>query len=126
MSNGEVDAEVWERKDKLNSRMSALKAASTVSEGTAIPAEVVIAEADKYYKWLTQDQSFAEKENVPGNSSNSNSTNTVYPVPTTGQLKWLTAIKEKHGYTAEQVFDKCKKYPSNKDQALECVKLMKQ
>ncbi len=122
----EEDIKAFERKDRLNARMSALKAASTVSEGSVVPAEVIIGEADKYYGWLTQDQEWKDG-NIPMGTDVVSNNNTVsnLPVPTTEQMKWLNLIKENYGFTQEQVFEAFKKYPANKDQAIEMVKQLK-
>jgi len=51
--------EVWEKKDKLMSAMSALKAASVIFEGSGHPSGTILKQAKKYYDWLQ-----ACKENV--------------------------------------------------------------
>ena len=121
--NEEVDQSVWRRKDMLNARMSALKAASINHEGKEYSREYLLKEADDYYAWIVQDQEWKNDNTVVCDKSNSNSS--IIPTPTVEQAKWLKAIEEKHGFTKEQVWTKCKSFPSDKTSAVEIVRKMK-
>ena len=122
------DKEAFRKKDQLNARQSSLKAASTVHEGSAHPAEFILNEADKYYQWLSQDQ---EWKDVGQHSISTatvgdiNKSNTDLPTPTVVQKEWLDKIEKTYGFTAQQVYEKCGSYPSSKDQATSVVRKLK-
>lgn len=99
------DDTVWKNKDMLNSRMSAIKAASLILEGTSWGTEDVLKQADEYYKWITQDQPW------------SNEPVTVTPTPTAKQKKLLEAVAKKLGKDFEEIVTGCKKFPSNEKEA---------
>lgn len=107
----------FERKDMLNSRMSAIKAISTVCEGTNISEDELLKRADKVFDWIAQDQTW-EIPNVFVGDGN------VTPVPTVKQKEWLDRIQDKHKFTPEQVFKVLGKYPGNKEDALKAIKLL--
>jgi hypothetical protein len=117
-SDEEVKA--FERKDQLMSRMAAIKDVATVFEGKGIDTDTILKEADKYYGWIVQGQLWSQ-DLVPVSSVKTSGP----PVPTTKQKEWLDRIQKKHRFTQEQVFEKYGKYPSTKDEALECVRLLK-
>jgi len=120
------DLEAFERKDKLNARMSALKAASTLMDGKGELPTVTLGLANTFYEWLIQGQPYAEIPNtVTEETLKESEQGKVYPVPTVEQLKWLQQIETNYKYSAEQVFDGYGKYPNNKDQAIEAVKKLK-
>ena len=58
----EAEIRAFRKKDLLNSRMSALKAAATVNEGSAKKAKTILKEADEYYAWVQQDQEVEPKQ----------------------------------------------------------------
>ena len=59
-----VDQSVWDRKDKMMQRMSALKASSTLYEGTGgDKRNDMLQYAEECYKWITGD--FEAKEEAP-------------------------------------------------------------
>lgn len=130
------DLLAFKRKDQLSARQSALKASTTVSEGTNKDRVVVMEDADEYYAWLIQDQEWSkdyerewkdESDCSVGDSvdrSNRSSGN-VLPLPTLEQKKWLENIEKKYGYTAEQIYKKCGVYPQDKNSAIKCVNMMK-
>jgi hypothetical protein len=118
-----VDKTVWDRKDKLNARMSAIKAASVIFEGSGADDGNYLAHADAYYSWLTQDQEWLIVKVDPKNEVETMVKQ--YPVPTKDQIKWLDSIKEKYGFTKEQVFDTSGSYPSTKEMAIKVVQQLK-
>ena len=91
-------------KDILNSRMSALKAAATIYESTGCdlghPTDTVLADADKYFKWLRQDQDVDTKpEPSTGLGNTPGATLGQLPEPTLQQKKVLDAIAGKQNKT---------------------------
>jgi hypothetical protein len=58
------DKEAFKKKDKLNARQSALKAASVNNEGSQKPTNEILDEAKVYYDWL-----YPDKDKLPINSS---------------------------------------------------------
>lgn len=127
----EEDLKAFVRKDKLNARMSALKAASTNCEGKEVVSEDLLGEANKYYNWLVQDQDWkndtvVEEQQISGGHILDNSTDSLsLPVPTVAQKKWLDNIQQKYGFTAQQVFDAFKKYPSDKNEAVKVTQILR-
>jgi hypothetical protein len=134
MSSEQIDSKVWERKDILNSRMSALKAASVVMEGSNSPTATsdVLVQANNYFAWLIQDQDWSQnivnrsEETNGDDSPGSTGDNNVVPVPTKSQMNWLEKIEKNYKFTKEDVWKKCGKYPNNKDEAVEITKRMKE
>lgn len=87
-------------KDIMNCRQSALKAAATIYESTGCdlghPVDTVLADADKYFKWLRQDQDVDTKpEPSIGLGNTPGATLGQLPEPTLAQKKVLDAISEK-------------------------------
>jgi hypothetical protein len=125
-----VDPKIWERKDKLSSRMSALKAVSIIYEQSKMNGDYVLDLADIYYNWIIQDQEWSTNDRITdiSNSNNSELNNNnvvdILPTPTLKQKEWLDKIEAKYGFTAKELYTKCKKYPNDKDSALEIIKLM--
>ena len=147
------DILAFERKDKLNARMSALKASATNCEGGGVSPESLIKAADEYYGWLVQDQTFKENTDVrvdsslAGSSTGSTSHDSgpevthdieaqydkgvaktvgpMLPIPTVAQAGWLEKIEKNYGYSKEQVYAVENKYPSNKDDATRIVRELK-
>ena len=112
----EEDKRAFKLKDQLNSRMSALKAASINNEGKGISAEDMLGEANKYYAWL-----YPDEKGVTSDVS--------LPTPTAAQQKVLDEIEkqlnlsnaaERHAMHkkvldfAEKNF-KMRKYPESMD-----------
>ena len=82
------------RKDKLNSRMSAVKATSVNFEGKEIDFKGFKVFADEVYAWLRQDQlseSLEPKVDTPAKDNKS------LPTPTPDQKKVLDLIESKIG-----------------------------
>jgi len=122
------DPKVWERKDKLNSRMSALKAASTVLEGTGNVGDVQ-AEADRFFSWLTQDQEWSEQTTTACDNAKPESEPAVQselPTPTLKQKEWLDKVAKKLNMSYEEVQKKSGgDYPNNADEAKELYQKIK-
>jgi len=80
-------------KDILNCRMSALKAASVIYDGTGCdlghPVDIILSDADKYYEWLRQGQ-----DDV-GSITNTTLTLSNTPGATLGQLPEPTLAQKK-------------------------------
>ncbi len=135
MANEQVDPEVWARKDRMIVAQSSLKAATefVVGKNNLGGSLSVIEVAETFYTWVfgkadgeshTAEKNFVEKVNG-GTNSNTDSSSNVLPVATKQQLEWLKKIEDKYGYTKEDIWKKCKRYPGNKDEAVEVTKLMK-
>jgi len=63
------EVEAFKKKDQLNARQSALKAASINNEGGQKPAKSIIKEAELYYDWLyPKDKEDVDNE-IPTNTS---------------------------------------------------------
>ena len=113
------EIEAFARKDKLNSRMSAIKAISVSYEGTGTSAEDLKEEADKILAWIAQDQVWAgEKQKADVVSDLS------FPTPTVDQQKALDKVLAETGKTASQVYAQFKKFPdmTNVDKCIERIK----
>lgn len=112
MAYSEEDKKAFKLKDQLNSRMSAIKAASLNNEGKGISADNMLVEADKYYAWL-----------YPNSTPSEEVKSNVLPTPTAIQKKVLDAIQDKTGIEwdimCKQVLDiaeknyNVRKYPEN-------------
>lgn len=115
----------FERKDMLNSRMSAIKAISTVCEGTNISEDELLKRADKIFDWIAQDQTWEIPNTLTAKTLKNSEDGNVTPVPTVKQKEWLDRIQDKHKFTPEQVLKALGKYPGNKEDALKAIKLLK-
>lgn len=109
----EMTKEDWQRKDMLNSRMSALKAASFILEGSMWSGEDVKKQADEYYEWLTQDQNWTISEVKQPKAT-----------PTLKQKELLEAIAKKLGISVDEVI-KHGKLPNNQTEAKELYQTLK-
>ena len=101
------------RKDKLNSRMSAVKSTSINFEGKGIDFEGFKVFADEVYSWIRQDQLDASpipnvEQKDGGNTKERNPPS--LPVPTPEQDKVLRAIKLKVELSLEEVRKSVLKY----------------
>jgi len=100
MSNySEQEIRAFKKKDLLNSRMSALKAASIVFEASNMGYKGILAEADKLYEWLQQDQDAVVADMKPSNTKEPDydvdtKKSEVLPEPTLAQKKVLDAIAQ--------------------------------
>lgn len=125
------DPGIWERKDKLMARLSALKATTVNHEGKGVKAEDILVESETYYNWLIKDQEYVGSDSNNGNSTvgvlptiTVNPTLSI-PVPTLKQKEWLDKIQHQHGFTMEAIFTKFNTYPSTKDEAVKMVRELK-
>jgi hypothetical protein len=105
----------WQRKDMLNSRMSALKAAAFVLEGSFWSGEDVLKQADEYFQWLTQDQEWIPKTVEPK----------VTPTPTAKQKKLLDAVLKKLGMDYHDFVNKGCSFPNNQAEAKKLYESLK-
>jgi len=93
------EIEAFARKDKLNSRMSAIKAVSVSYEGTGTSAEDLKEEADKILAWIAQDQVWAgEKQKADVVSD------ITAPTPTKPQLEALSKFEKLTGLNVAQTW----------------------
>jgi hypothetical protein len=131
MSNySEEDKIAFRMKDILNARMSALKAASLLYEGKSEPSSNVENVAGRFFTWLSKDQNWSKQDvdssiNFDDSSCVPVTNVSTVPTPTLIQQGWLDKIKTKHGFSVEQVYKTYKKYPATKEEAIECVRLLK-
>lgn len=130
MAYTEEDKKAFKLKDMLNSRMSAIKAASLNNEGKGVPAKDMLAEANKYYTWLypqvIDDVIMSHLHNEPVNTS--------LPTPTAAQQKVLTKIAAELKMDVETIKPKVldfaeknfslRKYPENVDSVDTFVKAL--
>ena len=85
----------FNRKDLLNSRMSAVKATSVNFEGKEVDFELFKEFSDKVFDWIRQDQQDTSgKSPLPDVEGDSLS----LPTPTTEQKKVLDAIMDNTSY----------------------------
>jgi len=97
------DKKAFRLKDILNSRMSAIKAATIVNEGSGKPVEDVVKEADVYFAWLMQEQPPLDGEAPkptakPKAAPKKKVTQSVLPpAPQLEEKKVLDAVAEKLG-----------------------------
>ena len=94
-------------KDIMNCRQSALKAAATIYESTGCdlghPTDTVLADADKYFKWLRQDQDVDTKpEPSTGLGDTPGATLGQLPEPTLQQSKILKGIYSRFPGVSEE------------------------
>ena len=90
----EEDKKAFKLKDLLNSKMSALKAASIINEGNStISVKEVLEQAQGYFEWLTAGQDFSDlkssKEPAAKKEINKKST---LPAPNLAQKKVLDYV----------------------------------
>lgn len=108
----EADKLAFKRKDLLNSKMSALKAASLINEGNSeVKVKQVLKEAQEYFDWLVQGQDFsdirAEKKSKKSKSKevvDKATENPTIPVPNLQQKKVLDIIQQKTGMIEAELF----------------------
>lgn len=81
----------FNRKDLLNSRMSAAKATSINFEGKAVNEEMFLAFSDKVFAWIRQDQ--LDEQPMPETKQE------ILPTPTPDQQKVLENIYMKLAWT---------------------------
>lgn len=110
-----------ERRQKLIVAQSSVKSAIDYTAGHEYSLDMVLQVADKIFDWVMN------KGNNSGvtNNSVSNTVAASIPTPTLKQREWLDKIEAKHGYTHEQIKKVYGKYPSTKEEALDCIKMMK-
>ena len=113
----DMSKEDWQRKDKLNSRMSAMKAVGMAYEGSyeSVNAEDLIKEANKIYGWVTQDQTWADCVSDKPQEVKTDKhclSDTSHPTPTVDQQKALDKVKEETDWTVSQVWARFGKFPS--------------
>jgi hypothetical protein len=112
------------RKDRMIVAQTSLERAIEYKPNADI--QTVLEIADKFYDYV-----FRRADGVSNTDSNMvDSTErvnkeTVIPVPTKKQGEWLNKITEKYGFTNEEVFTKYGKYPQSKEEAIECVRVLK-
>ncbi len=129
---GNYDPKDDERRQRLIVAQSSIKTAiDFFGPESEISLQNVINKADEIFDWvMSKGETFSGDNNGSGSGDRTNSpavgggTNSI-PTPTLKQKEWIDKIAEKHGFTAEQIYAKCKKYPATKDEAIECVKTMK-
>jgi hypothetical protein len=98
-----TEIRAFKLKDILNSRMSALKASATLYDGVGCDlghtTDTVLADADKYFEWLRQDQDKPDVGPTPDTSLGSDTGTTLgqVPEPTLQQKKVIDAIAGKLG-----------------------------
>jgi len=119
------EIEAFKKKDQMNCRQSALKAASLVFEGTGCdlvnPTKTVLDDAKEYYAWL-----YPTVDAEPAKSAD------VLPTPTAAQKKVLDAIQDKTGIEWDilrkvvlqwaKEIHKISKYPENLSSVTEFIK----
>lgn len=119
MNNDRVSEEVWAAKDRLNSYMSALKAASTNNTGLGKSSEDILTEANKYYGRLLQ----AKIDKVTD-------TTVTIPLPTPKQKEILVEVANKKLEWTEQYVTECVykwkgQFPTNPDSVQQIVDYLK-
>lgn len=135
------DKEAFARKDRLIVAQSTLERAIEyhVGANSSFKLSDVLLTAKTFFDHVfnmadgnnvTTEHSEVKTKETPGGlcaggSYVSNSDAVCLPTPTVAQTEWLEKIKEKYGFSKENVWEKCKKYPSNKEDAIEIIKIMK-
>lgn len=114
----------FKKKDQMNCRQSALKAASINNEGKGVSSKDMLVEAQEYYDWLYP---VADAEPVKGVD--------VLPTPTAAQAKVLSKIAAELKQDVETIKPKVldyaeknynmRKYPENVDSVNVFVKALK-
>lgn len=92
------DKKAFRLKDILNSRMSAIKAATVVNEATGKTVEEIVADADVYFAWLMQEQPPLDGGAPPKDTKKTTKKDkSVPPAPQLEEKKVLDAVAEKLG-----------------------------
>jgi len=91
------DKKAFRLKDILNSRMSALKAASTDHEGQGVGPDVITKEADIYFAWLNTEQTPLEAPKPTKKPVKKEAKPASPPAPQLEEKKVLDAVAEKLG-----------------------------
>lgn len=85
-----------------------------------IPA--ITSVAGQFFDWVISQGDGSAKQ-IPAKVVDSGKT--ISPVPTKIQQEWIDKIQTKHpSYTAQEMFCHYGKYPSSKEEALECIRTL--
>lgn len=122
MSYSQEDKEAFARKDRMIVAQSTLQRAIEYAALYKIKQDEVLEVAETFFNYVF---SKADGYGNTGNNNDNASTSNTVPTPTLKQKEWLDRIQEKHGFSAEEVFHQYGKFPNNKNEALEVVKIMK-
>ncbi len=132
MSYTQEDKEAFARKDRMIVAQSTLERAMEFHsmQKTIASLDEIKATAKSLFDYV-----FCLADNKPILTGKSNGSVTScghssvdvgdIPAPTLAQMEWLDKIQDKYGFSKEQIWEKCKKYPSNKDEAIEIMKQLK-
>lgn len=118
-----------ERRQRLIVAQSSIKAAIDYNANHEDSLDKVLHCANEIFDWVINKGDNNEVNSKPsiscsGSNMSNNYTGSV-PVPTLKQKEWLDKIETKHGFTPKQVKEVYGKYPLTKEEALECIRMLK-